>query len=845
MNNHLIKKTAIFLLIIGSIVSLKGYSQQNSKADYAFNRMPLLQGANAELPLGSIKARGWLLKQLELQRDGATGHAEELYPEDGNLGKNSDWLGGKGEGWERVPYYVKGLIVLAYTLDDDVLKAKAAKWINWTLDNQQSDGLFGPAKMDDWWPRMPMMYAIRSYYEATGDNRVISFLTKYFKYQHQNIAGRPLKEWSKSRTGDNIELVLWLYNKTGEKFLLSLAETLKKQAYPWRDIFSQNGFYTFGDDFHTKHAVSVGQALKFPAIYYQKSKDAKDKDAFYKGVDHLTRDHGQSSGMVSGTEFLAGKSSVQGTETCTVVEWMQSLETSARIFQDAAIGDRLEKIAFNALPAQYSRNIKEHLYYAQPNQVFCKHGNVGFDEDYVGGILLSPYSGMGCCRYNMHMGWPYFVKNSWVATPDKGLAVIAYGPMEVNAVVAGNAQIRLVEDTNYPFEEQIRIGISLDKTAKFPLKLRIPAWCSNPGVSLNGRKLQGLKAGQIFVIDRRWSNNDKLVLDFPMNVVLAPQVNNSTSVERGPIVYALQMKADYFSKMEHPVKGFHDYEVSPSSPWNYGLIINKNDPDQSIQVEKGSLTGNPFVQKETPVKLTVKARRIPGWTISYNGMYASEVPYGPVASSEPVEEITLVPYGSENIRISCFPEIGTPTALPGSFASDFDDNTMRGWVYYGGGWFAENGALKAASNAGSWGSGIHGTKAIAASAKFANFAYEADITLSEKGNAGLIFRVSNPAIGAEFYEGYYVGMDVGSGRIEIGKASHQRWLSLTSSGRKLISGQKYRIRIEAQGPDLSVFFDNEKEPVLTTRDSEFKFGSIGVRSYDSLAAFDNIKVVSY
>ena len=182
-------------LAVLACLAIPGSSVAQSGGAYDFNRKPLKQDTYVQLPLGSIKAKGWLLKQLEQQRDGATGHAEALYPEDGNLGKGSDWLGGSEPGWERVPYYLKGLVALAYILDDAGLKTKAQKYIDWTLNSQQADGLFGPAKMKDWWPRMPMMYALQSYFEATGDKRVVPFLHKYLKYELANLDGDPLKDW--------------------------------------------------------------------------------------------------------------------------------------------------------------------------------------------------------------------------------------------------------------------------------------------------------------------------------------------------------------------------------------------------------------------------------------------------------------------------------------------------------------------------------------------------------------------------------------------------------------------------------------------------------------------------
>lgn len=817
------------------------FAQHESGSLYVFNRIPLNTDAYVQLPLGSIKAKGWLLKQLELQKDGATGNAELLYPESSNLGADSDWLGGKGESWERAPYYVKGLIALAYTLGDPGLKAKSEKWINWTLDHQQPDGSFGPVKMKDWWPRMPMMYAIQSYYEATGDKRVIGFFSRYFKYQLDNLDKQPLSEWSKSRTADNIEIVLWLYNRTGEKSLLQLAEKLKSQAYPWANIFTGNQFYHYGDDFHTKHSVSVGQALKFPAVYSQLNNTPFYRDATQKGIDHLMRDHGQSTGIASGTEFLAGRSSFQGTETCTVVEWMQSLETAARIIHDAKLGDRLEKIAFNTLPAQFSRDIKSHLYYTQPNQVYCKHGNSGFDEDYDGALLLSPYAGMGCCRYNMHMGWPYFVKNSWAATPDKGLAVIAYAPVEVNAFVAGGVPVKLQVMTNYPFEEEIKIKVELKKTSHFPLKLRIPEWCKNPQVSINGKTLPGVKTGQIYAINRTWNTDDQVLIRFPMEVKLSNQVNHSVTVERGPIVYGLKMDARYSIRKKHPVEGFFDYEVSPSSAWNYGLVLNGKDLTRTIKIQRTAMPENPFIQSATPVKLTVTAKKVPSWTLAYNKMHALEVPRTPVASSEQTEEITLTPFGSENIRISNFPVIGVPEKAGRTFKENFSKATLKDWLLYGGSWFIKDGAIHAASNKGSWGYGIHGSKAIAGNTFFSDLTYEATVQLDAKGDAGLIFRVTDHVIGSEAYNGYYLGINADSGQIQLGKSSNQKWIVLATEQQKLETGKAYKVRILAKGAEIKVYFNNAVKPIFSVTDNEFKSGSIGVRAYDALASIDNLE----
>lgn len=843
MKNHINRSTPriLGLSFLGIICSISVYAQHEN---YAFNRKPLDQKVSVQLPLGSIKAKGWLLKQLELQKDGATGMAEELYPEDDNLGKNTDWLGGKGSGWERVPYYVKGLIALAYTLDDAGLKSKAQKYIDWTLNNQQANGLFGPPKMKDWWPRMPMMYALQSYYEATADKRVIPFLTKYFKYELANLDADPLKEWGKSRAGDNMEIAIWLYNKTGDQDLLSLVEKLKAQAYPWTDIYSENQFFFYGDDYQPKHMVNVAQALKLPLVYAQANPLPIYRTAMAKGIEHIMHDHGQPEGLGSGTEFLAGRSSTQGVETCTVVEWMQSLETAARVISDASIGDQLEKVAFNALPAQFSRDFKNHSYYTLPNQVESVNGDQGFNQDYSSGIISSPYSGYGCCRYNMHMGWPYYVKNSWVATPDGGLAIVSYGPMEVEAIVGNNKKIKITEDTNYPFDEQIKLGIAVENGTNFSLSLRIPSWSSKALLKLNGVILNGVKAGEIYKIERSWNTGDQIELNFPMEIKSREEVNNSISVERGPMVYALQMEATKKILKDHSVKGFTDYEIKPTSAWNYGLVLDNGTIGKNVKIEKSVMPENPFDGVNTPIKLKLKAKRIPEWGMAYNKISAFDVPFSPVLSTEKEEEITLIPYGAESIRLSCFPIIGKPNKTIKSLDESFSKAMPTNWVFYGGGWYWKDGAVHSASNASSGGYGIHGSKIIANGTDFSDFTYQADVNVNTAGDAGLMFRVSNPAIGADAYKGYYVGLNPVNGNIELGKASNQKWIVISSVKYPIKLNSNYKLKLVAKGNKFEVFLDGSEKAILSATDNEYTSGSIGLRAYNAQATFDSVKVKS-
>lgn len=652
-----ILQLCLLLFLSGMFILPTGSVAENK--NYIINRLPLIEVPFSALPVSAVRADGWLLKQLQLQRDGLTGNAELLYKGAKDLGDSCNWLGGPGDSWERAPYYIKGLVALAYTLGDAGLIAKASKWINWSINSQQGNGYFGPQNNTDWWARMPMLYVIRDYYDATNDSRVIPFFTKYFQYQNSKIDSQPLSKWGRSRAGDNIEIVFWLYNHTGDSFLLTLAEKLKNQAYGWTDIFTHNRFMTFQGDFQPKHNVNVAEAMKMPAIYYQFSKDPSDRDAYSHGHEHLMRDHGQPEGMQSGNEMLGGRSAMTGLELCSVVEQMQTSETSQMILGDAAIGDQLEKVAFNALPGGLAKDIKGLQYYVLANQVKSTFGKNGYGQDYTNGILPGPFSGYGCCRFNLHMGWPYFVKTMWAATNDNGLADMAYGPCHVTAKVSDGVDVTFIEQTNYPFDEQLNFTLRTDKSVRFPLKLRLPGWCNNPQVEVNGIMQPDAVSGSFYTINRTWNDNDKIVLRLPMHLQLNDEVNNSVSIQRGPLVFSLKIKEQWVTRIDFG-NDFKECDVIPLSDWNYGLMPDKNNLEASIRVNKGVMPENPFLQDVTPVTLTVDAKRIPSWGYSFNSNFACDPPYGPIESREATEQVTFVPFGAETLRATCLPVIGKP-----------------------------------------------------------------------------------------------------------------------------------------------------------------------------------------
>ncbi|BCM89828.1 hypothetical protein IAD21_01676 [Abditibacteriota bacterium] len=788
-------------------------------------RRPLAPSPFIALPLGSVKARGWLLHQLELQRDGLTGHAEEVLPA---TAPNSAWKGGDGEDWEKGPYYLKGLISLAYTLDDANLKDKVKAWVEPILASVREDGFFGPKKNDDWWPRMVVTYLLRDYAEATGDARIAPFLTNYYRHMSAALPTRPLDSWGRARAGDEIDTVLWLYNRTGDDFLLSLADLLEQQAYPWRQIFTENLFLDFNDDFHPTHNVNVPQALKMPVVYSQRSGKGEDKAAYRAGVTHLMQDHGTPFGINTGAERLSGRSSVEGVELCSIVEHMLSTETAMRILGEARLGDELETLAFNALPAAFSKDFRQHVYYTISNNVAAVRGSVGYTDDHGDDRAPAPRSGFPCCCYNLHMGWPKLAQNAWAATPAGGLAVLAYVPSQVSAIVVGEQTATLVCDTNYPFEDTIRLSVKLAQVAKFPLQLRIPAWCKNPQIKVNGSVQPKAAPGTFATLDRIWKNDDRVEITFPMSVEVVRGINDSVSVRRGPLVYALGLKENWAAVEKNKVEGFESYEVTTDSPWNFGLVLDAANPADSFQVVSKKAGANPFETGNAPIALRVQGKRLDGWTIRFDGRLPHEPPLSPIASISPGQALELVPFGSQMLRISEFPVIGTPPAPLVTWSEDFTGDYSQRWLVHRGS-FMRDGQLRLPKAA----------KGIASRAVFADFVYDADVVVGDNGDAGIIFRVSNASVGTDHYLGYYVGINAEANVVTFGK-SNNTWLPAAYKPKSIEAGHTHHLRVEARGPQIRVWVDDMETPIIEARDDTFTSGTLGIRSYSNKAAFGKL-----
>ncbi len=636
---------------------------------YVGNREPLLASPLVKLPPGAVVPTGWLHEQLQRQADGFHGHLTEIsrwLTKPGNA-----WLSPAGEGqhgWEEPPYWLKGFSNCAYVLGDERMLAETKIWIEGALASQKPDGWFGPDKgrrgqatrlegREDLWPNMIMLFCLQDYNEYSGDARVIDLMTAYMKYLLAVPEDRFLVGyWPRMRGGDLLYSVYWLYNRTGDAFLLDLAKKVHRHTAEW-----EKGVINW-------HNVNMAQGFGEPGTFYMQSKDPAHLFAAERNWQTMRREYGQvPGGMFGGDENCRPgyTDPRQAVETCGMVEMMLSHETLLRISGDTIWADRCEDVTFNSLPASVTADFKALRYLTAPNMVLSDRHNKSPGLQNGGPMLhMNPHIHR-CCQHNMGHGWPYYVQNLWQATADNGLAAVLYAPCRVQAKVADGTVVRIEEKTFYPFDEDVELTIQTPKGVRFPLYLRVPGWCEAPRVDVNGQAVwvRGRPLGRLpgyIVIERTWADGDRVTLQLPMEIRLRQwaENHNSVSVDRGPLTYSLQIGEKYVQV--GGTEKWPAWEIHPTTPWNYGLVLNEDDPASSFRVVRKPwpASGYPFEAEDAPIQLLAKGKRIPEWQLDHLGLVGL-LQDSPVASEEPVEPITLIPMGAARLRISSFPVIGS------------------------------------------------------------------------------------------------------------------------------------------------------------------------------------------
>lgn len=588
---------------------------------------------------------GWLKNQLEIQANGLSGNLDKIWPSI----RDSSWIGGNDDGWERVPYWLDGFIPLAYQLKNEDMISRAKKYIDAIIEGQQDDGWIAPCKDEqrneyDVWAVFLICKVLVLYADCAGDEeRILRVVYRSLKNLNDHMRGRIIFNWAAARWFECLIPLMWVYERQPEDWMLDLVQKLTVQGIDYEKLFANWRYAGRREEWSfLNHVVNLAMMIKSSALLSRFT--GEDPNAFAKkSMEILLRDHGMACEHFTGDECLSGRSPIHGSECCSVTEAMYSYEWLTSITGDSYWADRLEKAAFNALPATISPDMWTHQYDQITNQVQCVRfpdGKQPFNTNSEESHLFGLEPNFGCCTANFNQGWPKFAMSTFMKAED-GIAVTAIAPSRLET---DDLTAEIV--TNYPFEDGYTVKLKAQKPCEISVYLRIPDGAVNAKINSSDAETGYNK------ITVQLENEAEIKVDFSFETKLCKRDNDMYCLRRGNLTFALPI-GERWEKHEFVRDGverkypYCDYEIYPTTSWNYAFA------DDVFETEFGMVGDVPFSPDGAPVK--IKAKFVPiEWKI-VDGI-CSEVPSSRVPTGETVE-LEMIPYGCTNLRMTEMPFI--------------------------------------------------------------------------------------------------------------------------------------------------------------------------------------------
>ncbi|KXA94201.1 hypothetical protein AKJ65_05085 [candidate division MSBL1 archaeon SCGC-AAA259E19] len=577
-------------------------------------------------------------------------------------------------------------------LDDDYLIERAKKQISYVIRNADEDGYLGPehlkdgGKNRDRWAHAVFLRSLMALYSATGEDRILEAVKNHYLSE--------TSDHSEVREVCNLEEMCWVYSEAGDERLLEMALEAYEEfnrKYSSREKFPYTAkegkcdvtkdALLSGEKPHI-HGVTYNEMAKLPAILYMYTGESEFLEASLNAYEKLDRDHMLVPGVNSSNEYLAGKSPLASYETCDIADFIWSSGYLLMASGEAKFADKMERAAFNAAPGSVKNDFKSLQYFSCPNQVIAT-GNSDHNEYKKGSARMAyrPNHDTECCPGQVNRVMPNFIRRMWLSDGSGGLVAALYGPSRVNAEVGEKGKsVTIVENTDYPFSERIEFQIRTEDEANFTLWLRVPGWCDDAELFINGDKADRKTVpGSFLPIDRKFEHNDRVTLNLPMNPQLDHSPERGSSILMGPLVYSIPVQEKWERRDGDPrsSRNLPAWNVYPDGPWNYALAVDGENLEKEIEIEHRSKSTDPWTADSAPIALKVPVKRIDGWhlkrketikrgyswknqkEVEGNFVFTPPLPEKKELSkrmSDEKELITFLPYGCTHLRMTILPQ---------------------------------------------------------------------------------------------------------------------------------------------------------------------------------------------
>lgn len=674
-------------------MTLPNIAQLNEGDGATLAGRPAVEPAYRELPSGRVMPQGRWKRSLEVIADGwlrrvvearhgqfySTFWRRNTYGEfPGDV--HSEWAGYTGD----------AIVRLSHLLPDSYIARASRQWLEKVLASQDEDGYLGAFQPEErWkhgfelWSQDRLLQALISEYEHSGERRVLEAcvraarrIARQFQTpEWTHLYARPRTQPAPFQAGHSLNLVhplFRLYELTGEEPFRALALELIADYDDAAGDHCATRFLT--TERLLSHIVTVCEHLSIPAAGYLHSGQNRYLDASVRVFDLLSDYSMQVTGILSGNEFTYGRAPRKYTEHCGVIEWAISCTRLFEVTGDVRFADAAERAMLNAYFGSKSPDGATLCYNHAPNETVAANWTGPYEDNWDQGQFRAHYSTRHdprCCNANTSRGFPNFVARAAMAVPGGGIAFVYYGPCRVELDLAGAGRTRFTVQTDYPFEDTVRIHVEPERPATFPVRLRIPGWCRLATILVNGEEWAGAPApGTMAKVEREWHPGDWLELRLDVPITLWRHTTSwscvpGVAVVRGALTFALPIKEEWVYVGEGDPGGpnlAEEWNVIPAEGaiWNVALDLDLENPERSLKLKKLDVPEGSLPWQHPPIGLEVKGWRLPGWQMdTINGKpQTPALPESPLRPEGPELALTLVPFAFTHIRMTYLPVLG-------------------------------------------------------------------------------------------------------------------------------------------------------------------------------------------
>lgn len=596
-----------------------------------------------------LKPEGWLKRQLRLEADGLCGNLDKVWPDV----RDSAWFGGDRDGWERVPYWLDGFIPLAYLLEDGDMIARAKHCIDRILSRQEPDGWICPVEAEqrdnyDLWAVLLISKALVRYYECDGDKRVPHALRCMMKNLYEQLrSGRvTLERWGAYRWFEAFDALKLLWEQEPEAWIRELALLLQRDGVDYRtaEPLWERPLNKWSFD---THIVNICEMLKSEVLSCDLLGTGETglAEHFYR---KLRQYNGTAVGTFTGDECLSGISPTQGTELCAVVELMDSMERLYAYTGDPVWAERLERVAFNALPATITEDMWAHQYVQMVNQIDCTPfpGKSYFRTNGKEAHRYGLEPNFGCCTANFGQGWPKLALSAFLRAKDGVLSAVPL-PSSLHIEWKGTP-VCVTLTTDYPFRHRLHYRVEVGEDTDMRLRVRIPSFARN--IRVNGSD-HAKRTELIFGGFRKGINEIEILFD--VEPVLEGRPHGLRCLRRGSLIFSYPIEAEctrveYIKDEVERKYPYCDYDYKGISDWNVAFS------EKTFRVEECDVAEIPFSESRPPLRIRTKLCHIDWGLADGYETVCAPVPENRKPLDEPTEQI-LIPYGCTRLRMTELP----------------------------------------------------------------------------------------------------------------------------------------------------------------------------------------------